>query len=118
MKKANRLTAGFIGGGLTAEIVNSMINKAVSSFWLRLLLGLLVILVILIICELFSKDEYSGTWINGVQYDLNGIEICSFPQKDGSVDYTVGYASHRQLLTKEQAKNFKDLVKSLKTGAN
>lgn len=29
MKKANRLKAGFIGGGLAAEIVNSVINKAV-----------------------------------------------------------------------------------------
>lgn len=73
---------------------------------------------ILILCELISKDDYSGTWINGVQYDLNGIEICSFPQKDGSVDYTVGYASHRQLLTREQAEDFKNLVESLKTGAN
>lgn len=118
MKKANRLTAGFIGGGLAAEITNSVIDKAVSSFWLSLLLGILVILVILVVCELFSKDEYSGTWINGVKYDLNGIEICSFPQKDGSVDYTVGYASHRQLLTKDQAEDFKDLVESLKTGAN
>lgn len=120
MKKANRFTAGFIGGGLAAGIVNSVTNKAVSSFWSSLLLGILAILavlIILVICELFSKDEYSGTWINGVQYDLNGIEICSFPQKDGSVDYTVGYASHR-LLTREQAEDFKDLVKSLKMGAN
>lgn len=117
MRGANRLATGFTGGVLAFRI-GAALDKYCSSFWLGVALIVAVAIFILILCELISKDDYSGTWINGVEYDLNGIEICSFPQKDGSVDYTVGYASHRQLLTKEQAKNFKDLVKSLKTGTN
>lgn len=117
MKKANRLVTGFMGGVLASRL-GVLIDEHCKSFWLGVVFVILLIVFILILCELFSKDEYSGTWINGVKYDLNGIEICSFPQKDGSVDYTVGYASHRQLLTKDQAEDFKDLVESLKTGAN
>lgn len=117
MRGANRLATGFVGGAFASSL-SVLINEFCKSFWLGAILILLATVFTLILCELFSRNEYSGTWINGVEYDLNGIEICSFPQKDGSVDYTVGYASHRQLLTKEQAKNFKDLVKSLKTGAN
>jgi len=117
MKKANRLITGFIGGVLASRL-DILIDEHCKSFWLEVICVILLFVSILMLCELFSKDEYFGTWINGVQYDLNGIEICSFPQKDGSVDYTVGYASHRQLLTKDQAEDFKDLVESLKTGAN
>lgn len=117
MKGANRLTTGFMGG-VIACCIGAVLDKYCNSFWLGVALTMVVITFILILCELISKSEYSGTWINGVKYDLNGIEICSFPQKDGSVDYTVGYASHRQLLTREQAEDFKNLVESLKVGAN
>lgn len=117
MKGANRLTTGFVGGAFASSL-SVLINEFCKSFWLGVILILLATVFTLILCEFFSRNEYSGTWINGVQYDLNGIEICSFPQEDGSVDYTVGCASHKQLLTKEQAKNLKGLVKSLKTGIN
>lgn len=117
MKRANRLTTGFMGGVIACRI-GTVLDKYCNSFWLGVVLVIAIIAFILILCELISKDDYSGTWINGIKHDLNGIEICSFPQKDGSVDYTVGYASHRQLLTKDQAEDFKDLVESLKTGAN
>lgn len=117
MKGTNRLTTGFMGGVLTCRI-SIMLDKYCDSFWLGVILAIVAAVFILILCELISKNDYSGTWINGVKYGLNGIEICSFPQKDGSVDYTVGYASHRQLLTKDRAEDFKDLVESLKTGAN
>lgn len=117
MRGANRLATGFVGGAFASNL-SVLINEFCKSFWLGVILILLATVFTLILCEFFSRNEYSGTWINGVGYDLNGIEICSFPQKDGSVDYTVGYVSHRQLLTKEQTENFKNLVKSLKTGSN
>ena len=75
MKGANRLTTGFVGGILTCCIG---IDKYCNSFWLSTILTIAVAVFILILCELISKDDYSGTLINGIKYDLNNIEICSF----------------------------------------
>lgn len=117
MKGANRLTTGFMGG-VIACCIGAVLDKYCNSFWLGVVLTVVAITFILILCELISKSEYSGTWINGVKYDLNEIEICSFPQRDGTIDYTVGHVSHRKLLTPKQAKDFKDLIKSLKGEIN
>lgn len=117
MKGANRLTTGFMGGVLACNL-GYLIDRNCKPFWFGVILSIVIIIFILILCELFSKDEYSGTWINGVKYDLDGIEICSFLQEDKTTDYTVGYASHRQLLTPKQVQDFEKMISSLKGGIN
>ena len=79
----------FIGKALEYSPINFLntAHEKIQQSWTGFTVCMLIAVCIYVLFSLLTKEE--GTTINGRKVDLNGIDIVTKPNGDGSVSYEV-----------------------------